>query len=443
MMKKVSFLYGIAGLFLGIYALIGFSTIIRLNEMGRLILLVGSCFFFYFGGLLLSKYRKDNKPMKINLWIYFLLYLLLLITLTLFDAEWGRHGIHLNFHFNFLSSTINLIPFKTIRMYIEGFNSLYSTKQILLNLFGNVIALMPMAFFLPFLFKKQNKFRNFIFTIFAIVFFIEFMQFVTSSGNFDIDDFILNILGASIMYGILKIRSINNFIRNIFLLEHNEISKKSYIRIFSTLAIVLLAIVLLVSIRKNIYNKNLDDYMRRYNPKIEIVDETETCEERLDSFYEDDLKVYYFSCMKSDNVYAIINDEEKYLVKEILNTENFEYNIDIYKILERLDYYQISYIKKDKYPKILFNIDIEDKNALINNAFVGNDNVLDVKFDNRNSSFENNQFSINLYLIPKTTGSSNLEVVFRNQNTDELTKYFYRVNVDENLNVTYNLVENK
>ena len=94
------------------------------------------------------------------------------------------------------------------------------------------------------------------------------MQFVTSSGNFDIDDFILNILGASIMYGILKIRSINNFIRNIFLLEHNEISKKSYIRIFSTLAIVLLAIVLLVSIRKNIYNKNPVKKSLKFEVKI-------------------------------------------------------------------------------------------------------------------------------------------------------------------------------
>ena len=46
------------------------------------------------------------------------------------------------------------------------------------------------------------------------------------------------------------------------------------------------------------------------NPKIQIVDETETCAEALEQFYEDDFRTYYFSCIKSDNVYAIINGEQ-------------------------------------------------------------------------------------------------------------------------------------
>ncbi len=445
-------LYSIAILFLVVYVLIDISGFITLTEAGRLFLLIGSCFFLYFGGLLLSKVKNDNKPMKINLWIYFILYLLLLITLTLFDTEWGRQGISLKIDFSCkdcYERAINLVPFKTIMMYVKGFNSLYSTKQILLNLFGNVIALMPMAFFLPLLFPKQNKFRNFILTTTAIIFFIEFLQLISFSGNFDIDDFILNLLGAITMYGILKIKSVNHFIRNIFLLEKNKITKQSYIKIFGSLFVVLLGCIVLVSFRKNLYNHNLDEHYKKYNPKIEIVDETKTCAEVLEQFYEDDFRIYYFPCMKSDFVYAIINDEEKYLVKDILNTEDFEYNIDIYRIRERLDYYHVSYIEKEKYLKIPFSVDMDrDSNYFASptyNAFVENEEILEVKFDDRRSNLDSEtyQFNVNLYFIPKKSGSSNLEVIFKNDDTGKLVKYFYRVFVDEDFNVTYSLVEDK
>lgn len=90
--------------------------------------------------------------MKINLWIFFILYLLLLITLTLFDPMWGRYGFNFvgwfseNFT-NYINLSVNLIPFKTILNYIKVFDSLYSTRIVLLNLFGNLLALIPMFFF--------------------------------------------------------------------------------------------------------------------------------------------------------------------------------------------------------------------------------------------------------------------------------------------------------
>lgn len=69
MVKKISSIifYVIAILFLGVYGLAEITKHLYLSELGRLFLLCGSCVFLYFGGLLLSKYRKDNKPMKINL----------------------------------------------------------------------------------------------------------------------------------------------------------------------------------------------------------------------------------------------------------------------------------------------------------------------------------------------------------------------------------------
>ena len=101
---------------------------------------------------------------------------------------------------------------------------------------------------------------------------------------------------------------------------------------------------------------------------------------------------YYFSCIKSDNVYAIINGEEKYLVKDILNTKDFKYNIDINKIKLKLEEYKVTYYEEDKYSKISFNVDINCDNGVCgspeNKAFVGNENNLEVKFDNRNAIFD-------------------------------------------------------
>ena len=70
--------------------------------------------------------------------------------------------------------------------------------------------------------------------------------------------------------------------------------------------------------------------------------------------------------------------------------------------------------------------------------------LLEVKFDSRNSIFDsdNKKYSINLYLIPKANGTSNLEVIFKDDNSGKQTKYLYKVIIDDNLNTTYKLSEN-
>lgn len=445
-MKKVLSIifYIIAILFLGIYLIIDNNSRIMLSEIGRMFFLCGSCIFLYFGGLLLSKYKNNNKYMKTNLWIFFILYLLLLITLTLFDSSWGRNGFN-TFNLNikdYLKNNTNLIPFKTIIDYISKFNSMYPTKQVLLNLIGNLAAFAPMAIFLPLLFMRQNKFKNYLITNALIILSIELLQLITASGRFDIDDFILNLLGSILMYGVIKIKSVNNLIRNIFLLEKNKITIQSYIKIFISLIFVFLTSVLVVKYRNKLYNDNVNDYVKRHNPKIEIIDETKYCSEALEKFYEDDLFIYYYPCIKSDNVYAVINDNEKYLIKDILNNDNSIYTVDFNKIIERFDYYNIQYIKDEKYNKISFNIKLNSVDNVYSapNYYViieNNDN-LEVKFNNRNASYENNKYNIDLYLIPKKEGNTNIKVVFKNNELGEVIEsYNYNVVIDENLNVSY------
>ena len=125
-MKKVISIvsYVISIIFIIVYILAELSSSLFMSEFGRLFLLCGSCLFLYFGGFFLSKYLKNNIPMKVNLWLFFLLYCVLLITLTLFDPSWGRNGFGFinwtkeNFSY-YLENSVNLIPFKTIIGYLE------------------------------------------------------------------------------------------------------------------------------------------------------------------------------------------------------------------------------------------------------------------------------------------------------------------------------------
>lgn len=448
MRKKyfVAILYIVACLFGVVYLISDFMPDFNLSEFGRLFLLCGSCFFLYFGGLLLSKLKENNKPMKINLWIFFFLYIVLLVTLTLFDAMWGRNGFTFINLFSekyiyFVKHSVNLIPFKTIIEFIKEFNSIYDNRTILLNLFGNFIALMPMAFFLPLLSKKQNKFKNFFITITLIVFGIELVQLLTASGKFDIDDFILNVFGATLMYFILKIKDINKLIKNMFLLEKNKISKKSIISIIICVLIVILGTIGIVKFRTKLYNDNYDEYNRLHNPLITIIDESgDTCDEALDLFYENDLYKYYFTCMKSDNVYADIKDDKRYLVKEFLINET--YNYDINRMLQRLEYYNVDYIKENKYKYITFDVKLpisSDGGYSSPNAYVSvaNENILNAKLDYHNADFDNNNYIIDLHLIPIKSGTTTISISFKDNDNNLLESYKYSVTIDSKLDVSF------
>ncbi len=438
-------LYIVACLFGLVYLISEFLPDFHLSEFGRVFLLCGSCLFLYFGAFLLSKHKNnDNKPMRINLWIFFILYILLLVTLTLFDAMWGRNGLTFINWFSeefvyFVKHSVNFIPFKTIIEFIKEFNSMYSSRTILLNLFGNFIALMPMAFFLPLLFKKESKFKNYLITIILIVLGIELTQLLTASGRFDIDDFILNVSGATLMYFILKMKSVNKLIKNIFLLEKNKISKKSIIRIIVSILIVLLFAIGIVKFRNKLYNDNYDEYNKTHNPQITIIDESEnTCDQALDLFYEDDLYKYYFTCMKSDKVYAFVNDEEKYLVKDFMKNETYNYDID--RMLQRLDFYKVDYIKENKYEYITLNVNVPNNsyggysspNIYIN---IDNKNILSADYDYENEY--DATFNYKIHLIPKEIGSTNIDITFKDNNEKVLKFYKYSISIDKELNVKF------
>ena len=436
MKKKINLvssiiMYVVAILILLFYAIASFK--IEMVEFFRLILLCTSCLFLYFGGLLLSKYLGNNKPMKINLYIFFILYLILLITLTLFDSSWGRNGFAIKDFKVYIKQSVNLVPFKTIINYIKEFNSMYSTRQIMFNLLGNICAFMPMALFLPLLFKKQSKFKNFIITMIIIILGIESLQLITTSGRFDIDDLILNLFGAVIMYLLLNIRSVNDLINNVFLLEHNKISKKSYIKIISFILMIIIICVSIIVYRNKLYNQNLDDYNSINNPNITF-EHDNNCGDN-NSFYEDEIYKYYFKCYDNSYFYVVVNDKDKFSVKDFLN--NSKYNYDIERLLYNMNDNNINYEIEHKYT--YFNIEIENPNNDSSSFtdYVDSDIAKLVIIDKSN---KDNVLDYEVNIIPIKNGTKtmniNIELTDENGKTKTITKKI-NVNVDENLNVSY------
>jgi glycopeptide antibiotics resistance protein len=90
----------------------------------------------------------------------------------------------------------NLVPFKTILLYLFGGQGLIIGG---LNIVGNIVLLVPVGFLLPLIFRNIT-WKKMLAIAVASGLLIEGMQVVLHVGIFDIDDVILNGLGVMIGY---------------------------------------------------------------------------------------------------------------------------------------------------------------------------------------------------------------------------------------------------
>lgn len=128
----------------------------------------------------------------------FLLYVLLLVYFLFFFEEYGRVAAEERAY------QYNLIPFLEIRrfwIYREQLGML----AVVSNIFGNVIGFIPYGFILPVIAHKCRSGFFIILSGFSLSLVVEVVQLVTKVGCFDVDDLILNTLGAAIGYGIFAV----------------------------------------------------------------------------------------------------------------------------------------------------------------------------------------------------------------------------------------------
>ena len=167
---------------------------------------------------------------RIILILLFVIYTLTVIDFTLINDNFGRSVSSNIFSADrstvneYISQKINLVPFATVRLFINAYKDAHLEPHIVVeNIFGNFFVFMPFAFFLPNIFKRINSFWKFFAYISAAVLIIEVLQIVFLTGSADIDDFILNVAGASVAYGVLNIPKIKRAVNKFLFGEFNEI----------------------------------------------------------------------------------------------------------------------------------------------------------------------------------------------------------------------------
>lgn len=93
----------------------------------------------------------------------------------------------------------NLIPLHTILGYMANANS-HNMKTTVINLAGNIGVFVPFGVLIPILFDGLKRFGRFIGWFTASVIVLELLQTFLRVGTGDVDDVILNGIGASCGY---------------------------------------------------------------------------------------------------------------------------------------------------------------------------------------------------------------------------------------------------
>jgi glycopeptide antibiotics resistance protein len=184
----------------------------------RVFLLVIICLTFYFCSMLNKQRTSSSKLLKKLFWLYFALYLYLLLGVTLMDVTLGRGSLwqsgQEDLRKYYMERHVNLVPLRTIlQTYVQGlFKGYVGVYYTVLNLFGNLCAFMPMAFFLPHLFKARRRWFVLFPTVLLSICAVELLQLFFMIGSCDVDDVILNFWGFSILFGILRRESVKRLL---------------------------------------------------------------------------------------------------------------------------------------------------------------------------------------------------------------------------------------
>lgn len=140
---------------------------------------------------------KKNRHRKHGL-VLLVLYLVLLTYFLFFAEAMGRNPDARTDY------AYNLVPFREIRRFIV-YRDILGYKAVFLNLVGNVAAFMPFGFILPEVWDQLNRWYTITLLGFIFSLCIETAQLVGRVGSFDVDDLLLNTVGALIGYFVFVI----------------------------------------------------------------------------------------------------------------------------------------------------------------------------------------------------------------------------------------------
>ena len=101
-----------------------------------------------------------------------------------------------------MRQNLNLLPGDTIRRFVAVWNTPVYHRAAIVNLVGNIIMFVPLGFGLPWAHPRLRRFFRTLLLSAGIILLVELVQLVTLLGRCDVDDLILNLIGALAGYGL-------------------------------------------------------------------------------------------------------------------------------------------------------------------------------------------------------------------------------------------------
>ncbi|MBB3109999.1 glycopeptide antibiotics resistance protein [Paenibacillus phyllosphaerae] len=95
----------------------------------------------------------------------------------------------------------NLIPFHTIKMYFKHADH-FDLRTWAINVIGNIAVFVPFGLAVPVLWKQT--WLRFVLQFMGVLIVLESLQLVSKRGSLDIDDLLLNTIGAAIGFGLYR-----------------------------------------------------------------------------------------------------------------------------------------------------------------------------------------------------------------------------------------------
>ena len=142
-----------------------------------------------------------KKTLRAAIWALFLAYILLMIWLLfLRRTQW-------------VYASYNAVPLKTVLLYFRLMQSgSVFVRAAIVNLVGNVVMFIPLGLFLPALWPGLRRLGRFVLTVAAAIIAVELLQFLFRLGACDIDDLLLNLVGAALGFGVFHLRPVRRFL---------------------------------------------------------------------------------------------------------------------------------------------------------------------------------------------------------------------------------------
>lgn len=134
---------------------------------------------------------KSKRIVQVILWIVFIGYTALLVYWMFAGFGRVRHETG--------GLRYNLVPFRTIKNYFVNFHHFHLSTWVI-NVFGNIGVFMPFGVLLPALFRRARRWYRFYAAFISALLALELLQMLLHVGSFDVDDLILNSIGALAAY---------------------------------------------------------------------------------------------------------------------------------------------------------------------------------------------------------------------------------------------------